>query len=93
MRALRCILGNHKYVERHRVIVKETTWYKTDRYGTKITGSEYQRKHTIVIKECARDNCDHQIAYRCLVDPDGTDNDIVSIHIEFAKEEMFVDKV
>ena len=96
MKSLRCILGNHNLVERHRHHVKDVPWYKK-RGGTVIEGSNYKKIHEIVICECSRENCSDQIAYRTVTitgnDKEGRVESKVSIPVDLAKEEMFADKL
>jgi hypothetical protein len=73
-----------------------STWYKS-RNGVKIEGSDFFKETHIVIYECERDECSDQIAYRELSIVSGKDADTIEnrerIHIDLAKEEMFVDKI
>lgn len=96
MKPLRCILGSHTHVERHRHHEKTLDWY-TKKAGVKIPNSDFQKVHEIVIYECSRENCSDQIAYRTVTirnnGDDGKVESKIPVHVDLAKEEMFADKI
>ena len=99
MKSLRCIMGSHDHVERDRVTIDTEKWsnYKTDPatgVRTKVAGTDYEVYLQVVIKECSRDDCTDQIAYRCRRKAGTTEErGVEEIHVDRAKELIFVDKV
>jgi hypothetical protein len=99
LKSLRCMCGSHDHAERDRVTIDTEKWSNnsTDRntgVRTPIAGTEYEVYLQVVIKECSRDGCSDQVAYRCrrksgTVEEDG----IESLHPDRARELIFVDKV
>lgn len=94
MKAIRCILGSHEMAERHRETIETSQW--THKCGDE--SNDYERRTQVVIKECAREGCTHQIAYRCTVNHGYTkvergDEHIEPLHPERARELLFTEKI
>ena len=71
--------------------------YSTNRstgIRTQIKGTGYDVYLQVVIKECSRDGCTDQMAYRCRRKYSTTEEtDKETLHPDRAKELIFVDKV
>jgi len=95
MKSIRCKCGCHDHVERHRETIKTENWSKQGSGGVKLP---YKIDVQVVIKECSREGCNNQYAYRCRVhhgreDLAKGDQDRVYLHPERARELMFAEKV